>query len=318
MFELRPFQKTFIKQALSPKVDTAVLCLPRGNGKSSLAGYLGARLLTPGDDLFTPGTESVIIAATLEQARICYRVARDILGDNRDYRLADSLTRVSITHVPSKTVLLVRSSNAKGALGLLNCPVVVADEPGAWAVNEGQAMFDAISTAQGKPGSPLKFILIGTLAPAADGSWWPEMVAAGSVGTTYVQALQGDSETWDKWATIRKCNPLSIFPELRVKLLEERDAARRDTRLKSRFMSYRLNIPTRDESEMLLTVDDWAIGIDREVQPRTGKPIVAVDLGGGRSWSAAVAIWKSGRVEAMAVAPGVARQCTEWNVHEAL
>ena len=46
---------------------------------------------------------------------------------------------------------------------------------------------------------------------------------------------------------------------MRSKLLEERDSARRDTRLKSRFLSYRLNLPRRDESEMLLTVDDWAI-----------------------------------------------------------
>ena len=305
MFELRPFQRTFIKRALAAKVDTAVLSLPRGNGKSSLAGHLAARLLTPGDDLFRPGTESIVIASTLEQARICYRVARDILGDNRDYRLSDSLTRIQITHKPTKTVLQVRSSNAKGALGLLNCPFVIADEPGAWETNQGQAMFDAITTAQGKPESPLKFILIGTIAPAQDGSWWPELIAAGSVGTTYVQALQGDAETWDKWATIRTVNPLSTFPELRGKLLEERDAARRDTRLKSRFMSYRLNIPTRDESEMLLTVDDWAIGEAREVQPRNDRPIVAVDLGGGRSWSAAVAIWESGRIEAMAVAPGI-------------
>ena len=56
---------------------------------------------------------------------------------------------------------------------------------------------------------------------------------------------------------------------------------------------------------MLLTVDDWAIGEAREVQPRNDRPIVAIDLGGGRSWSAAVAIWQSGRIEAMAVAPGI-------------
>ena len=305
MFELRPFQRRFLSRALSPEVDTAALSLPRGNGKSSLAGHLAARLLTPGDELFRAGTESIVIAATLEQGRIVFRVARDILGDSREYRIADSLTRVQITHIPTRTALQVRSSNAKGALGLLNCPLVIGDEPGAWGVSEGQAMFDAITTAQGKPESPLKAIFIGTIAPAQDGSWWPELIAAGSVGSTYVQALQGDAETWDKWGTIRKANPLSTFPEMRVKLLEERDAARRDTRLKSRFLSYRLNLPSRDESEMLLTVDDWAIAEEREVAPRTDQPIVAVDLGGGRSWSAAVAIWQSGRIEAMAVAPGI-------------
>ena len=41
------------------------------------------------------------------------------------------------------------------------------------------------------------------------------------------------------------------------KLLEERDKARRDSRLKARYLSYRLNAPTGDESTMLLTVDDY-------------------------------------------------------------
>ena len=43
----------------------------------------------------------------------------------------------------------------------------------------------------------------------------------------------------------------------------------------------------------------------RDAPEADGQPIVAVDLGGGRAWSAAVAMWRSGRVEAMAVAPGI-------------
>ena len=38
MVELRPFQKRFIKEAIRPGIDTATLSLPRGNGKSWLAG----------------------------------------------------------------------------------------------------------------------------------------------------------------------------------------------------------------------------------------------------------------------------------------
>ena len=45
--------------------------------------------------------------------------------------------------------------------------------------------------------------------------------------------------------------------------------------------------------------------VEREVGEARGRPIVAVDLGGGRAWSAAVAIWQSGRMEALAVAPGI-------------
>ena len=160
-------------------------------------------------------------------------------------------------------------------------------------------------TAMGKPGSPLRALYIGTLAPAVSG-WWHDLVDDGTHGSTYVQALRGNPERWDQWPEIRRCNPLTaISPPFRKKLLEERDAARADSRLKARFLSYRLNVPSGDESTMLLTVDDWERVTARPVPEREGRPIVGVDLGGGRAWSAAVAVWRSGRVEAIAVAPGV-------------
>ena len=64
-------------------------------------------------------------------------------------------------------------------------------------------------------------------------------------------------------------------------------------------------MPSADESQTLLTVDDWAMLTSRDVPEREGAPIVGVDLGGGRAFSAAVGIWPSGRCEAMAVAPGI-------------
>ena len=88
-------------------------------------------------------------------------------------------------------------------------------------------------------------------------------------------------------------------------LREERDAARADGRLKSSFLSMRLNLPSADESTVLLTVDDWERMAERPVPARAGRPIFAYDLGGGRAWSAAVAVWRTGRIEALAVAPGV-------------
>ena len=119
-------------------------------------------------------------------------------------------------------------------------------------------------------------------------------------------SLVGDTSKWDCAAEIRRCNPLMwAFPDSRVVLLDERDKARGDTRLKAQFLSYRLNVPTGDESTMLLTIDDWQRVIARDVADRDGRPLVAVDLGAGRAWSAAVAMWRNGRVEALASAPGL-------------
>ena len=171
MIELRPFQRRFIKAATAPGIDTACLSLARGNGKSALAGHLLARVLDPADDLFRPGTESVLCAGSIEQARICFRFARADLEDRGGYRFLDSHTRIGITHKATNTRARVISSNAKTAFGLVGCPWVIADEPGSWETAGGQLLHDAIATAMGKPGSPLRALYIGTLAPAMSG-WW--------------------------------------------------------------------------------------------------------------------------------------------------
>ena len=133
------------------------------------------------------------------------------------------------------------------------------------------------------------------------------LVAEGSGDGVYVQVLQGDPKKWDKWPEIRKANPLtSISADFRRQLLRERNAARRDSRLKARFLSFRLNVPTADESQILLTVEDWKFALARSVPPPHGKPIVGIDLGGGgRAWSAAAAVWENGRCESLAIAPGI-------------
>ena len=232
-------------------------------------------------------------ASSIEQARIVFRFVRANLGDSTDYRFLDSLSRIGITHKATATRLRVISSNGKGAMGIVGSPIVVADEPGAWEVTGGGLMADAILTGLGKPESPMKAIFIGTLAPSTSG-WWHDLIKDGTQGSSHVTLLQGDADKWDQWAEIRRCNPLVAVSEpFRRKLLEERDKAREDTRLKARFLSYRLNLPSADESETLLTVDDFDRMASRPVPDRAGRPIVAVDLGGGRAWSAATAVWQN-------------------------
>lgn len=305
MIELEPFQREFETGALADGIRTAVLSGPRGLGKSSFAAYLVCRILDPQDPLFRPGTESVLISGSLEQGRIINRLAREDLEKKGIYRFRDSTVGVGVSHPASNTAVSVRASNGKTLFGLIRCPYVLCDEPGAWEVNSGRTVFDAIQSSMGKPGSPLRALYFGTMAPSLSG-WWVDMVNKGTHGSTYVMSFSGSKETWDKWATIKKCNPLTrISPDFRKVLLEERDAAKHDNRLKSRFLSYRLNIPTGDSSQMLLTVEDWANVTARPVGARDGVPIVGLDLGGGRSWHSAIALYPSGRVEALAVAPGI-------------
>ena len=244
------------------------------------------------------------MAGSLEQARQCFRIVRRELEPRGGYSFVDTSQRVGIKHPASGTALRVISSNAKKAFGIVGCPLVVADEPGAWETIGGELMHDALTTAQGKPGSPLRVLYVGTLAPSSAG-WWHELVNRGSRGSVHVTALQGDADRWDQWPVIRTANPLTaISGAFRAKLIGERDEARADSRLMARFMSYRLNVPSRDSAEFLLTADEWRAVERREVRAREGRPVVGVDLGAGRAWSAAVALWPSGRIEAHALAPG--------------
>ena len=190
----------------------------------------------------------------------------------------------------------------------MNVGVCVLDEPGALEIAGGQQLADALFTAQGKPGSKLKLVLIGTLGPSGSyaGHWWFDLIAAGTTGGVYVQKFAGDLDSWDNWHTIRKANPLvNIDAGFRKKLLSERDLARKDSRHKARFLTYRLNIPSGDEVRKLLTVDDYRLALARPVGARVGLAVVGADMGAGRAWSAATGIHPSGLVTCIAIAPGI-------------
>ena len=116
---LRPFQRRFIASALAPGIDTAALSLPRGNGKSWLAAHLLTRCLTPGDPLHIPGSEYLLCAGSIEQARLCYRFVRTDLEPRGGYRFLDSFTRIGVTHTATNTRLRVLSSNGKTAMGIV-------------------------------------------------------------------------------------------------------------------------------------------------------------------------------------------------------
>ena len=131
--QLRPFQRRFLKGALAPGVDVAALSIPRGNGKSCLAAHILERALTPGDDLFLSGSEVILLAGSLEQARLCFRFVRvSFYKRYDDYRFLDSSTKIGITHKPTNTRLRVISSNGKTAMGLVGISLVICDEPGSW------------------------------------------------------------------------------------------------------------------------------------------------------------------------------------------
>ena len=182
MTKLLPFQRDFLKAVENPKYDTVAISGPRTLGKTFIAAQVLTRCLTPGDSLNQPGKEYILGAASLEQARLTYSFIRGVLEPTGEYRWIDSTTRLGATHKASNTKLRAISSNAKTSFGLVNVPLVVIDEPGALDLLNGRMLSDSLFTAQGKVGSRLKLVLIGTLAPLATnaGHWWFDLVKDGT------------------------------------------------------------------------------------------------------------------------------------------
>jgi phage terminase large subunit-like protein len=70
---LRPWQKKIIRKVLAPGIRTAVVAIPRGNGKSTLAAALGLWALVDGPE----GAQVPIVGGVSErQSRICFDTAR--------------------------------------------------------------------------------------------------------------------------------------------------------------------------------------------------------------------------------------------------
>ena len=155
-----------------------------------------------------------------------------------------------------------------------------------------------------------QIIAIGTLAPApltGPASWWPSFVASGSGDGRHVSLLQADPEKWTDFDEVLRVNPVAaINPHLRRTLEREHKAALESDRSARTFRMYRLNLPGDTvDTQPLITTAEWERVCTRPVPECEGRPVIGIDLGGSRSWSAAAAVWPSGRIEVFAIAPGV-------------
>ena len=237
----------------------AALSVPRGSAKTWMAAQLAALALRPGSATFEAGIEALAVSASLEQSRVLVSFVREALADDYDhYRWLDSGQRLAVTHRDSGTKLRVLSSSGKRAMGLAQFHTIFADEPGSWEVRGGQLMWDALRQSLGKREGQRLF-LIGTRAPAEDGSWWPSLLDGGSGAGAHVTVRSAPmDEPWDAWPTIRKVNPLVMHSaSLRKTILRERDDARRSPELRPAFEAYRLNRQVAVYSDVLVPVEAW-------------------------------------------------------------
>ena len=111
-----PWQAEFIRGAFAPDVTDAGLSVARGNGKTSILA--GIALATVEGPLMQPRAETVIVAASFEQAGILFDTAL-AYGAGRvtgmHYRILNSQNRKLIEHLPSGANAPRRNASCQGS-----------------------------------------------------------------------------------------------------------------------------------------------------------------------------------------------------------
>ena len=304
--ELQPFQRRFLKAYQSGQYDLLALSLPRGNGKSTLAAAMLREAFV--GEWSKPDDEILLVSGSIDQARAVWRPFRASLDDYPGLRWMDSARDLRVYREDNGSRARIMSSSGRRAMGIVGTSLVIGDEPAAWNPQDGAVLYDALTTALAKPDSPLKVVLIGTLAPAPEGSFWPSLVEAGTdrAARRYVQSIAGDPAKWQSVEELRRANPLvSRFKTEFAKLRQSQREAVSDPRKKAQLLAYHLNCPGDAVLDRLITLEEWRRTSRVESAPARA-PIVAFDLGGSLSWSVAVAYWPDENVfDALGIMPGV-------------
>ena len=170
------YQRRLIGKLRRPEISLLALSISRGNGKSSLAALLLLWCIIPGSFLFSAGAQNFLVAQSVGQARRtsfgALRGMVESLPNAGEYRVSDNSQVGRIVHVPTSSEVSVLPASGRGSLGLgMNTRLLVADEPGAWKPQDGELMNDSILSSRGKPGSRMKILYVGTIAPAAPDSF---------------------------------------------------------------------------------------------------------------------------------------------------
>ena len=312
-FKVAPFQEEFVRGFMR-NVESG-LSVGRGNGKTALAGGLGACAIA--GPLMRPRGQVILMASAFGQAKIAGAHAEWFLRERLDFeerikirgrsvkrwRVVDNHHEFKIEDMKTGAHLRTLGCDPKRSHGL--APVlVIADEPAQWPTNFGPKMYAALVTALGKQVGG-KFLAIGTRPD--DPNHWFELMLKGGPG------VYGQVHAADKYAdsfsheSIWAANPLlSQLPLLQEEIMREKEKALAGGAHLAMWRAFRLNQGTSEmgEHKVIVSVDNWQGCVFNTLPPREGPVAIGFDLGGSASMTAFVAYWpKTGRLEVRGAFP---------------
>jgi phage terminase large subunit-like protein len=298
---LASFQRDFIDGALAKGVDTAVLSVGRGAGKSTLsAGLALAHLLGVTD--MQPRREVIIAARTRDQAKIAWQfmagLARSLPEEDQ---AALKFRRSPVLEIEYRDEHVARciAADAKGALGA-GPTMVLMDERAAWPGDKGDELEAALLTSTGKRGA--RTVIISTSA-ADDANTFSRWLDEDREGVYRQEHRPAPGLPADDLDSLLLANPgvdYGVGPSREWLLASARRAIQRGGSALASFRNLNRNERVSGEArDVLLTTDEWLACEADALPPREGPAVVGIDLGGSASMTAAAFYWPAtGRLEA--------------------
>ena len=309
LVKLAPFQRQFVKGALDPAVNIAVLSIGRGNAKSALsAGVALGALLGEWDR--QPRREIVIAARTRDQARIAFDFAagfaRSLPEEVQAQLTFRRSPRLEIEFEGDGGGHFLRAIAADGKSALGGAPTLcLMDERGHWPLDRGDELEHALLSGLGKRGG--RGLIIST--SAADDSHPFSVWCDNPQPGVYIQEHRpAPGLPVDDLETLIEANPGAkhgIGSSVEWLQAQARRAIARGGSTLTSFRLYNRNERVSGETrDLLLTVDEWLLCETADLPPREGECILGIDLGGSASMSAAAFYWPStGRLEVLGTFP---------------
>jgi phage terminase large subunit-like protein len=309
LVKLAPFQKDFIKGALADDVNTAILSVGRGAGKTALSAGLALASLIGVIDR-QPKREVLLAARTRDQARIAWQFvagfAASLPDDLQEQIIYRRAPRLEIEFEGDGGGHFIRALAADGKSALGTAPtLVLMDERGHWPLDRGDALEAAILSGLGKRGGRALLISTSAADDAHPFSRWLDDPLPG----TYVQEHRPPPGLpADDLESLLLANPGSPFGVgASIEWLEgqaRRAIARGGSNLTS-FRLYNRNERVSGESrDQLITLDEWLACETADLPPRQGAAVIGIDLGGSASMTAAAFYWpETGRLECIGTFP---------------
>jgi phage terminase large subunit-like protein len=327
-FRLRPWQKGIIRKVLAPGVRTAVVAIPRGNGKSSLAAALGLWALVDGPE----GAQVPVVAGVSErQSRIAFNIARRMVELEPALLARVQIHRDELIMPHHDGHLFPLPADADAILGA-NPTFTLVDELG---VIDAE-VFEAMRLASGKRAEST-LLAIGT-PPREPDSIMRTLVEHGRIGddpafalVEYAAPTDVRVDDRDAWKTAN--------PALGDFLYEEVMSTEVATVRESTFRQFRLGQWVGQPEEAWMDPETWASAQDdsrRSVLTQEANVVLGLDGSFSQDCTAVVGctvtevphlfvvgVWENPRpgdetfrIDVQEVEQTIRDACRRWNVLE--